>query len=470
MSKSPRADWAASVPVEGVIGLAAYIEGLIGAAPDISQVGGAGFLNGQVPVWSSALSKFRPGDISDIRGYEPPDPSETGTVINELNQPGVATKRYPPGYTFGPLENVWFQEIFDVKQYGAIGGGGEDDTDNVTHAIQDLNTNQGGVLFFPAGSYSLGIVETIQYPCLILGQGIGATVLNFNGTGFLGGQDGHFFGASDLTMMTSGTGGAETAFEISNGTSTGYSDPFIFRNLDLSGWSWNFLINTITRPGFISRCRLSATDFIADLTGDDFSITDCLFRSASTACIGIRCNGSRHKYTSNRFTGAVNYDRAVLVETGDRGSISDTLIVGTDSHGIELSNGSGGPDNWRVQNISFADISGEPVSFNRDKHYVNELQGLGGNTVTLYDSRRELVEEYTIDPGLLAPLQSITLDYSFTGAQPGDQIAIGAPYDMQGVITSSFVREADIISLTFFNTSGSSVDLGSGVYKLRIFN
>lgn len=67
--KSTRSDWAATVPWQGIQGKPAVFPS---SAPDISEVGGRGFSNGQVPTWSSSQRKFLPATPSSSGGAPTP--------------------------------------------------------------------------------------------------------------------------------------------------------------------------------------------------------------------------------------------------------------------------------------------------------------------------------------------------------------------------------------------------------------
>ena len=45
--------------------------------------------------------------------------------------------------------------IYDVKDYGATGDGTTDDSTAIQSAITALETNGGGILFFPAATYKI---------------------------------------------------------------------------------------------------------------------------------------------------------------------------------------------------------------------------------------------------------------------------------------------------------------------------
>lgn len=69
--KTTRSDWSATTPWAGIQGKPDIFPS---AAPDISQIGGNGFSNWQVPTWSSSLRRFVPATPSS-GGSTPPAPT-----------------------------------------------------------------------------------------------------------------------------------------------------------------------------------------------------------------------------------------------------------------------------------------------------------------------------------------------------------------------------------------------------------
>lgn len=65
---------------------------------------------------------------------------------------------------------------FDVKDYGALGDGTQDDTSYIQNAINDCNGSGGGIVLFPPGTY---MVTSVVYKSNvdIIGSGIGATIV-----------------------------------------------------------------------------------------------------------------------------------------------------------------------------------------------------------------------------------------------------------------------------------------------------
>ena len=224
MPKVTRADWAAQVPANGIVGVipAANIPAGIGVT-DIGQLKAAGFPKGSVPQWNG--SRFVAAD----------QPSSSSSTSNEtgiipVNSPGVATRRQPPGLPYGPTQDVWMQEIFDVRQYGAVGSGAHDDLGAFNAAIAALNAAGGGCLKLPAGNYVLSASpETFAVPASVIGDGCGVSTVTCDASGFSGGSGGSWFEVAELSLLSNGTSG--TGISLTNGTSAG--DAFSFHDLEI---------------------------------------------------------------------------------------------------------------------------------------------------------------------------------------------------------------------------------------------
>jgi hypothetical protein len=67
--------------------------------------------------------------------------------------------------------------LFDVQTYGAVGDGTTDDTAAIQSAI-DATPANGGVVFFPPGTYKVVATLNIDKPLEILGSGPHATVVS----------------------------------------------------------------------------------------------------------------------------------------------------------------------------------------------------------------------------------------------------------------------------------------------------
>ena len=468
--KTTRSDFALTVPAEGVIGLQKYINALIGGSIDIGSVKGAGFSLGYVPVWNG--TKFVPGNITSIAGYTPSTPDGGGSTIQDLDIPGVATRRQPPGLPYGPTQDVWMQEVFDVRQYGAWGSGTGDITPSVNKAIAALNAAGRGALYYPAGEYyhSDYLIE-IEVPCAVYGDGAGASKLHFSRGGFIGGSAGQAFEVCELAMISDGTS-AETGISLTDGTSVGAGEAFSFHDLNMQGWPVCISVDAANRRGFIFNSRLTPT-----LTGVDLSAKGCilsdllLINDGTTSTLGISLVGDGHRLHGNTIlTDSVRWIRGIDVISGNYLSIADHLIVGCVNEAVLLT-GSGATSGCRLENIQFSDIQGAAaVGWDVTQHYVSDLQGLGSNTDTTYDSRRELQLFTTWDPPSLRPLESAWEDFTLTGAQVGDQVALGGNPNGSFWNMSARVSAANTVRVTVQNLTASTVDLASAALKIRIFN
>lgn len=75
----------------------------------------------------------------------------------------------------------------------------------------------------------------------------------------------------------------------------------------------------------------------------------------------------------------------------------------------------------------------------------------------------------TYDPGSLADGAGETSgDITVTGAELGDFVEVAAPYDLQGILATAYVSAADTVKIRLQNETGGTIDLASGVWKVRV--
>jgi len=97
--------------------------------------------------------------------------------------------------------------------------------------------------------------------------------------------------------------------------------------------------------------------------------------------------------------------------------------------------------------------------------------GLGGNTDTRFDNRKELYSLFSWAPGTIAPGYGYYDDFSVPSARFGDQCVLGAPYLFDpGVSSDLRVVGSDTVRALLYNLGTTTVDLVSGIWKMRIFN
>ena len=436
--RTTRSDWAASVPWGGITGKPAGLAGTSGTSTRtiVQTVGG--------------------------------NTVSTESPVLPLNAIGVFTRRQPPGLPYGPTQDVVFQEIFDVVQYGATGFDTTDDLAAFNHAIADLNAAGHGCLYLPAGDYYLGgDLDEITVPATIRGEGAGASNCIVTGNGFRGGAGGNWFGAQEFSLLSDGTAG--TGLSLTDGTSVGVPTSFSFHDLELIGFNTGIAISAVDRPGYVTNCRIAPLSLGLNIMCAGLVAGDVIFYNlGTTAAVGITLAGNDHVVHDCRFLSfAARWASALTCATGDRIDLSNLLVHGTANAAVSLTTAG----RVRLTNLSFGDVQGTPpVVFSPLLHYVNELTGLGGNADTSFDLRKELAAAVTWNPDSLRPLESTTKDITVTGARFGDQVAIGTADNTDYLMVSGRVVSDDTVRITLQNVSINTVDLGSATYKCRIFN
>ena len=74
----------------------------------------------------------------------------------------------------------------------------------------------------------------------------------------------------------------------------------------------------------------------------------------------------------------------------------------------------------------------------------------------------------TWDPGSLGDGAGETKSITVTGAALGDFVMVSAPYDMEDVTVSGYVQAANTVEIRVQNESTSTVDLGSGTWRVKV--
>lgn len=402
----PVADWAAQVPAEGVIGLLEYIERVIGQVRiDLSQINRSGASNGQVVTWVSSLNQYA--------ARTPSGTGSSGTTIKSGDSPAVAVRKRPNGQPYEQYEDIWFRWQYNVRLYGAMGNGLNDDSAAVSQALSALTVNGGGNLYFPEGYYmGMQNVAAVTVPCSISGDGIGQSVLHFGTTGglsFSAGTSAMAFEVRDVSIEA-----AENGIEADGGTL------------------------------YVDGVAINAFD-------NGMLLTDCSGGYVEHAILGGNMAGG-----------------IVLGGTSSQNSLSDIFI--SDVSGPAITCGTGTFDN-RVDNIAFTGIGGSQAVDNQgSNNYVNELYGLGGNADTRYDARKELVASVAWQPCTMQPGGASAQDVLVPGATVGDQVIVGPPYNMDWCLFSGYVRAQNTVRILVFNLGPSSLSLASGAWNVRVLN
>jgi len=72
------------------------------------------------------------------------------------------------------------------------------------------------------------------------------------------------------------------------------------------------------------------------------------------------------------------------------------------------------------------------------------------------------------DPAAVAPALSISQEFTVTGATVGDFSLHSFSLPLGGLILSSAVNATNKVTVTAFNPTGSSINLGGGTLKLML--
>lgn len=75
---------------------------------------------------------------------------------------------------------------------------------------------------------------------------------------------------------------------------------------------------------------------------------------------------------------------------------------------------------------------------------------------------------FTYNPSSLADGAGETKDVTAKGAKFGDYVLVSAPYDLQGILVTGYVKSAGTASIRLQNESGGVIDLAEGEWKLKI--
>ena len=113
----------------------------------------------------------------------------TGTIFTAKTTLGPARRRYLDGTTGVTTENVFYQDVFNVKDYGAYGNGSNDDSASILAAVNAaLAATNGGAVYFPAGKYRVVTritVSSVSKSLYVYGDEEASSILVENTSGFL---------------------------------------------------------------------------------------------------------------------------------------------------------------------------------------------------------------------------------------------------------------------------------------------
>ena len=74
----------------------------------------------------------------------------------------------------------------------------------------------------------------------------------------------------------------------------------------------------------------------------------------------------------------------------------------------------------------------------------------------------------TYNPGELSSGSAETTDFTVTEARLGDFVLVSAPYNLQSIMASGYVKSSGTVSIRLENRSGSTVNLASGTWVIKV--
>ena len=495
----------------------------------------------------------------------------SGSVANSTTTPAItltlgdisAATSKPPSGTARSFESR-NTDIVNVKDYGALGNGGDDST-AINNAITRINSsNYGGILYFPAGTYGMGTtaLTTITKSVKILGDGIGVTTIALAATldgfniNFSAAPGPRFASAYDFTITTANATTANTALTFKQKSGSTTKPSFEFCALSIEGcWSKGIFINNAafndSQGGTIRDISLVGTQgattrfdygiYIAGASNINVSsvkLTEAdvgCFVSSSPKCegvwvsdsifvntrLGVEAAGPNtwmtniHANVSNLYTTSlVGYGFYVTgnqsILTGcymltDKSTsigfyINATEVSMTNSRALRVSgtltNGlkmGSSCAQCVVSNNHFQSLSASAITCAGNNNLIegnyytdcaatypiNDTSGLNNvisNNFSSNSTKIELnsaslspvgyVASVTWDPASLVSGQQDFVAVASPGAAFGQAWVVGVPYDMQNMIAVAFVISAGFIRITVFNSSGATVNLGSGTWTV----
>ena len=490
------------------------------------------------------------------------NPTTTPAITLTLGDISAATSK-PQNGTARSFESR-NGDVFNVKDYGASGTSSNDST-AINAAIAAINSsNYGGILRFPAGTYSMGTtaLTTITKPVKILGDGIGVTIIDLAATlngfniDFSTASGPEFASAYDFTIRTANATTANTALTFKQKTGGTTKSSFEFCALSIEGcWSKGIFINNAamndSQGGTIRDIALVGTQGATTRFGHGIYIAGAsninvssvkgfeadvgCFVSSSPKCEGVWISDSIfvntrrgveaagpntwmtniHANVSQLYTTSltgygfyVTGNQSVLTSCymlSDKSTsvgfyINATEVSMTNSRALRVSgtltNGlvmGSSCAQCVVSNNHFQSLSASAISCAGNNNLIegnyytdcaatypiNDTSGLNNVISNNFNSNSTKIElnsaslspvgyvaSVTWDPASLVPGQQDFVAVAAPGAAFGQAWVVGVPYDMQNMITVAFVIAAGFVRITVFNSSGSTVNLGSGTWTV----
>jgi hypothetical protein len=78
------------------------------------------------------------------------------------------------------------------------------------------------------------------------------------------------------------------------------------------------------------------------------------------------------------------------------------------------------------------------------------------------------IASYPYDPASIAAGATLRVNVPVQGARPGDFAVASFDQPDSGIALLAAVTAADVVTITFWNTTGGAIDLPSGVLRARV--
>lgn len=90
---------------------------------------------------------------------------------------------------------------------------------------------------------------------------------------------------------------------------------------------------------------------------------------------------------------------------------------------------------------------------------------MDGTRLVQFDLTASLIwDPASVAIGIGATSPNITV----TGAALGDHVLVSAPYDLQGILVTAYVSEANTVAIRIHNATGGAINLSSGAWKVKV--
>jgi len=414
MNRVPIADYAASSRWSGISGKPAFLDSVL------------------------TLNRAQPGYIywngstlstTSIVGLS------SGTTVGGNTEPASAVRRKPPGNSSGPFENVWARYQCNVREFGATGSGVSDDTQALNAAIASVNMAGGGAIYVPTGRYSVTFLDLIQVPCLVYGDGVGNSIIRCNTGDGLAFYGPHLAGICRLSIENTYIGVSAEGSELQ-----------------------------------MDQCSIGASHRCLLMDGViGGGVTNSYFTSLGTSTVAIYGTVDDVSFGSLRCLVGTSWEYGMYISVGTGITVDDLYVNGVSHSVIYLGTG---VFNSRMTNVAGAYVLGTSmVEDHGTNNFVDGLFGLGGNTDSRWDARKELFRRFTWVPGNIPTGYGFYEDFTLEGATMGDQVVLGIDGDAgPATITQGRIIATDQCRISVINIGTSDIYIGTSQCSFRAYN